>query len=244
MKVLSIVMAGGKGSRLRPLTFIKPKVLFPAMGGRRVIDFSIESGFSHNIPGIEVETVVLARYKSGQVARYVIRKYPSVAVLVGSKPFGTGGEILQHWKVLREREPDFVVILNGDHFVQLPLGQILKCCEETPHPLLMVGIPSDEEYHDYINVQHNSSVVLSKFSTRKSRIAFTGITVIRFDALRERMDQLKMGYCDLTQDVVSWIYEKHGGIHYILENKWRDLGTWGRYLGFLYRELNGSDSGL
>lgn len=234
MKVLFIVLSGGQGNRLKPVTLFRQKTLLPAMNGRRIIDYAVECGEVQEIPGVEAKTVVLARYKYQQVERYIQKRHPSVSVLVESKPLDTGGAILQHWQAICEYAPDLVVILNGDHLVRLPLQDVIRYYNESGVPaLLMIGIQSDAAHHDYINVRFISEKLFHSFHHRKSRVAYTGISLLRFDALKERMDALPMGSYNLTRDIVEWIYRRHGGNYFLLENEWNDLGTWMRYLGFL-----------
>lgn len=241
MKVMFLVLSGGKGTRLRPATFFSQKTLLPAMNGRKILDYAIESGDVRDISGVETKTVVLARYKSRQVVHYVQKRYPNVSVLVESAAFDTGGAVLQHWQIVCEYAPDIVIVLNGDHLVRLPVQDLLRQYKERNAPaLLMVGIHSDETHHDYIDVRFDSEKMLHKFSHRKSRVAYTGISMFRFDALKERMDQLPIGAYNMTKDIAEWVYAKYGGECYILRNEWDDLGTWKRYLGFLFRELRTS----
>lgn len=241
MKVLFIVLSGGKGMRLRPISFFMQKTLFPALKGKKIIDYAIKSSATEDIPGIEGKIFVLARCKSGQVVNYIRKKYPGITVLIESKAFDTGGALLQHWQSIHEYNPGFVVVLNGDHFVNLPLQPLLEYCQKEHPALLMMGIPSDEKYHDYINVNFDSERVLDKFLRRRSNIAYTGISIFRFDALEDRMNQLTDGLYNITTDIVEWIYAKYGGNYYVLETEWSDLGTWKRYLKFLYQELRRCD---
>jgi glucose-1-phosphate thymidylyltransferase len=242
MKVMFLVLSGGKGTRLRPATFFSQKTLLPAMNNRKILDYAIESGDVRGISGVEGTTVVLARYKSRQVAHYVREKYPNVSVLVELAALDTGGAVLQHWQTVCDYAPDVIIVLNGDHLVRLPVQDLLRYYVERNAPaLLMVGIYSDEAHHDYIDVQLNSEKVLHKFFHRKSRVAYTGIPMFRFDALNECIDQLSIGGAyNMTKDIVEWVYAKYGGECYILRNEWDDLGTWKRYLGFLFREFRTS----
>ncbi|MBM3256133.1 MAG: NDP-sugar synthase [Candidatus Moranbacteria bacterium] len=232
MKILFIVLSGGIGKRLRPATLLWQKTLLPAKNGKRIIDYAIES--SQSIGSVETKTVILARYKSRQVARYVNDRYPSIEVFVEPASLGTGGAILQHWDAIRRHEPEVVVILNGDHLVRLPVNDLLQSyCAKNKPALLVVGINSNEQYHDYIDVQFTTNQLLHKFPQRKSRIAYTGIFLARFDSLDEYMVQLPIMICDMTCDIMLQIYARYGGDYYLLEGEWDDLGTWRRYLRFL-----------
>ncbi len=234
MKALFVILSGGKGTRLRPATFFWQKTLLPAGRGKRIIDYALES--TKSIEGIETKTVVLARYKSSQVTHYINNSHPGVEVLVEPARLDTGGALLQHWDMIRWYSPDVVVVLNGDHFIRLPLQDLIGSYRKEGEPaLILVGKRSDERYHDYIDIHHRSGSMLHKFPERKSEVAYTGIFLTRFDALDERMRQLPMRACNMTLDIVQGIRAQHGYSHYLLDDEWDDLGTWGRYLRFLVR---------
>lgn len=234
MKALLVVLSGGNGTRLRPATFFRQKTLLPAGKRRRIIDYAIESG--REVVGIETKTVVLARYKSSQVVRYVGNRYPAVEVLVESARLDTGGALLQHWDVLRWHSPDVVIVLNGDHFVRLPLQDLIRHYREKGDPaLLLIGKESDERYHDYIDTGHQQGSMLHKFPDRKSAVAYTGIFLARFDVLDEHMRKLPAFPCNMTLDIAQKIHARYGSTHYLLDGEWDDLGTWKRYLRFLIR---------
>jgi NDP-sugar pyrophosphorylase family protein len=234
MKALFVILSGGKGTRLRPATFFLQKTLFPVGRGKRIIDYSLES--SKGTDDVEIETIVLARYKSSQVVHYIKSRYPNARVLIESISLDTGGALLQHWSMVRQYSPNVVIVLNGDHFVNLPLQDIFKSYHEGDEPaLLLIGKNSDEQYHDYIDIQHESGSMLHKFTNRKSKVAYTGMFLVRFDALDEHMQQLPMCSCNMTRDVVQKIYAKHGCNYHLLDGEWDDLGTWKRYLEFLAR---------
>lgn len=234
MKILFLVMSGGYGRRLWPVTLFRQKTLFPAGNGKRIIDYAIQSG--REIEGVETKTVVLARYKSYQVVNYVISCYPKVDIFVEPRELDTGGAMLQHWYKLREHNPDVVVVLNGDHMVNLPVKDLILKYQSKNNPaLLLVGKRSDERYHDYIDVGLKPEKLLHKFHYRKSKIAYTGIFLAKFDILDEYMINLPIGGYNMTRDIVLKIHSRYGGDFYLLEKEWEDLGTWKRYLKFFIR---------
>jgi len=235
MKVLSIILAGGKGRRLLPLTLFFQKTIFPVAKKKRMIDFAIESTLIPKHEKIKGETVVLAGYKANQIRRYVKSRNLKIRVLEDEIPLGTGGSLLHHWDIIEKKEADAVLILPGDHYVQLPLVQLTRIFQKNPNRIFLVGIKSDEFHHDYIEVANNRKAQLHKFSQRKSNIAYTGISLIPFPVLREQIESLRKSYhCDLTSDIVMKIAEKFETEIFLLDGQWCDLGTWKGYLKFLW----------
>ena len=69
VKVACLILAAGRGRRLRPLTYFLHKSLIPLGKSKRVIDYALDS--CRNLAPKDREVFVLARYKAKQVQRYL-----------------------------------------------------------------------------------------------------------------------------------------------------------------------------
>ncbi len=108
--MIGIVLAAGEGTRMRPLTRTRPKVLLP-VADRRLIDFSIEALVR---AGVE-RLVVVTEYKAGAVEEYVEDRWGGeveLSFVRQGKPLGTAHAVYVAWREIEPDEP--VVVANGD----------------------------------------------------------------------------------------------------------------------------------
>jgi NDP-sugar pyrophosphorylase family protein len=117
MKV--VILAGGEGKRLRPLTDSTPKPLVK-INGKAIIDYQIESFIKLGVK----EFVVLGGYKNGELQNHFSSyKNASVSVVVEEKPLGTAGALRAAKLVVGGGE---FVMVNGDIMTDLDLTPMLS----------------------------------------------------------------------------------------------------------------------
>jgi NDP-sugar pyrophosphorylase family protein len=113
-----VILAGGEGKRLRPLTDSVPKPLVK-INGKAIIDYQIENFTKLGVK----EFIVLGGYKNGELQKHFSSsRNEEVKVIVEEKPLGTGGAIKAAANSLENS--DFVVI-NGDIMTDLDLSPML-----------------------------------------------------------------------------------------------------------------------
>ncbi|MEM3010664.1 MAG: NDP-sugar synthase [Candidatus Bathyarchaeia archaeon] len=121
----AVVLAGGVGTRLRPLTCTRPKLLFP-IGNKPLLDWTLE-----RLAESGVEEVVLAvNYMAETFMRhYGETKYGmKITYSLEDRPLKTGGAIKNAEKLLSQKEP--FLVLNGDIFTAIDYRALLKKHEE------------------------------------------------------------------------------------------------------------------
>ena len=132
-KVLAIVLAGGEGKRLMPLTADRAKPGVPFAGIYRLIDFAL----SNVVNSGYLQVVVLTQYKSHSLDRHVSQTWRMSSMLgnyVSSVPaqqrvgkhwyMGSADAIFQSLNLLRDEQPDIVVVVGADHVYRLSLIHI------------------------------------------------------------------------------------------------------------------------
>jgi glucose-1-phosphate adenylyltransferase len=133
-KIFGIVLAGGEGKRLMPLTGDRAKPAVPFGGQYRLIDFALSNLVNSNLRQI----VVLTQYKSHSLDRHVsqtwrfsglagsyIASVPAQQRL-GKRWFsGSADAILQSLNLIRDEKPDIVVVVGGDHVYRMDFEQMI-----------------------------------------------------------------------------------------------------------------------
>jgi glucose-1-phosphate adenylyltransferase len=133
--VLSIVLAGGKGERLRPMTERRAKPAVPFGGAYRIIDFTLSNCVNSNFRRI----IVLTQYESLTLERHLYRAWhilsPELGEFIDILPpqqrlpnrwyEGTADAIFQNLYVLDQEKPRWVLILGGDHIYKMNYRALL-----------------------------------------------------------------------------------------------------------------------
>ncbi|WGI17587.1 NDP-sugar synthase [Methanonatronarchaeum sp. AMET-Sl] len=114
----AVVLAGGKGTRLRPLSLERPKPLLP-VGGKPILDWIIDS-----LPSYFDEVLLACNYMEQEIKDYYERRDVGVGVRIVDepKPLGTGGAIKNMEEYI---EQDFVVF-NGDILSSIDVDSLIK----------------------------------------------------------------------------------------------------------------------
>ena len=149
----ALILAGGRGSRLKELTDwrAKPAVYF---GGKfRIIDFPLSNCINSGVRKVGIAT----QYKSHSLIRHVNRAWghfkkelgDSVEILPASQRYsddwycGTADAVYQNMDIIRHDLPKYVMILSGDHVYRMDYGELIAkhvetgadmtvCCLEVP----------------------------------------------------------------------------------------------------------------
>ena len=131
----AMVLAGGRGTRLHQLTDWRAKPAVPFGGKFRIIDFVLSNCVNSGIRRIGVAT----QYKSHSLIQHIQRGWSFlngqfgefIDVLPAQQRIeemwyrGTADAVLQNLDIVRESDPDFVLILAGDHVYKMDYGKLL-----------------------------------------------------------------------------------------------------------------------
>ena len=134
-KVLAIVLAGGEGKRLMPLTADRAKPAVPFGGIYRLIDFAL----SNVVNSGYLQVVVLTQYKSHSLDRHVTTTWRMSTLLgnyvtpvpaqqrVGKRWYlGSADAIFQSLNLLNDEKPDIVVVVGADHVYRMDFSQMVQ----------------------------------------------------------------------------------------------------------------------
>src|SRR5919201_1587016 len=123
-KVFGMVLAGGEGKRLAPLTADRAKPAVPFGGNYRIIDFAL----SNLVNAGYFRIVVLTQYKSHSLDRHISttwRLSPLLSNYVTTVPAqmrrgprwyaGSSDAIYQNFNLIHDERPDYVIVFGADH---------------------------------------------------------------------------------------------------------------------------------
>lgn len=133
--VLAVVMAGGKGSRLYPLTIDRAKPAVPFGGKYRIIDFTLSNCINSGVK----QVFVLTQYKSYSLERHIrygwgflsnelhefVVPIPPQQRIDESWYQGTADAIYQNLYSIRQEKPKYLLVLSGDHIYRMDYGDLI-----------------------------------------------------------------------------------------------------------------------
>jgi len=132
---LAIIMAGGRGSRLKQLTMWRAKPAMPFGGKFRIIDFPLSNCINSGIRRIGI----LTQYKAHSLIQHILQGWsylrgefgefvdllPAQQRIETSWYTGTADAVYQNIDIIRNRDPAYVLILAGDHVYKMDYGDML-----------------------------------------------------------------------------------------------------------------------
>ena len=153
---LALVLAGGRGSRLRQLTLWRAKPAVPFGGKFRIIDFPLSNCVNSGIRKVGI----LTQYKAHSLIQHVQRGWgfmrgelgefvellPAQQRLETSWYEGTADAIYQNIDIIRTHKPEFVLILAGDHIYKMDYGTMLVAHVEAEADITVgcIEVPIEE----------------------------------------------------------------------------------------------------
>ena len=148
-KIFGIVLAGGEGKRLMPLTADRAKPAVPFAGGYRLVDFALSNLVNSGLRQI----VVLTQYKSHSLDRHMSQTWRLSGMLgayvasvpaqqrLGKRWFsGSADAILQSLNLLRDEKPDIVVVVGADHVYRMDFSQMVDAHIEAGQGVTVAAI--------------------------------------------------------------------------------------------------------
>jgi glucose-1-phosphate adenylyltransferase len=160
-KVLAIVLAGGEGKRLMPLTADRAKPAVPFGGIYRLIDFALSNVVNSGYR----QVVVLTQYKSHSLDRHISKTWRMSTMLgnyvapipaqqrIGKQWYlGSADAIYQSLNTIKDEKPDIVVVVGADHVYRMDFSQMVDQHLETGAGVTVAAIRQPIKLADQFGV--------------------------------------------------------------------------------------------
>ena len=246
-EMIAMLLAGGQGSRLGVLTqkMAKPAVSF---GGKyRIIDFPLSNCINSG-----VDTVgVLTQYQPLRLNAHIgigipwdlDRNVGGVTVLPpyekskGSDWYtGTANAIYQNLEYMESYNPEYVLILSGDHIYKMDYEVMLEYhkANNADVTIAAMSVPMEEASRFGILITDDNNKITEfeeKPAKPRSNLASMGIYIFNWKSLKEALLKLQdVPGCDFGKHVIPYCHEKGERIFaYEFNGYWKDVGTLGSY---------------
>ncbi|MEY8443133.1 glucose-1-phosphate adenylyltransferase [Lactococcus ileimucosae] len=245
IEMLGLILAGGQGTRLGKLTKDVAKPAVPFGGRYRIIDFALSNCVNSNVKNVGVitqyEPLVLNEH-IGNGAPWGLNGVNSDVTILqpyssaeGSKYFeGTAHAIYQNIAYIDKKDPEYILILSGDHIYKMDYEAMLNNHKEHGASLTVsvMEVPLEEASRfGIMNTDDNGRIIefAEKPSEPKSNLASMGIYIFNWKRLRE---VLVTGYAkgvdmeDFGGNVIpAYIDSGENVFAYRFKGYWKDVGT-------------------
>ncbi len=231
---IALILAGGRGSRLKQMTDWRAKPAVPFGGKFRIIDFPLSNCLNSGIRKIGI----LTQYKSDSLIRHIQQGWgflrgelgeyvdlmPAQQRMNGSWYEGTADAIYQNIDILRNTNTDYVLILAGDHIYKMDYGAMLAdhaakkadltigCIEvslEEASAFGVMHVDDDRRVKDFVEKPEKPPLMPGKTDTA---LASMGIYIFNKEFLLQKLieDADKEGSTrDFGHDIIPSVIDDH-----------------------------------
>lgn len=260
-EIVAMILAGGRGTRLKELTakVAKPAVHF---GGKyRIIDFPLSNCANSGIDIVGVltqyESVLLGTYV-GAGTKWGLDGANSLAAILPARErdevgatwyAGTADAIYQNLDFLDRYDPEYVLILSGDHIYKMDYDKMLQFHKEknAEATIAVIEVPMEEACRFGI-MNTNEDLSIYEFEEKpakpKSNMASMGVYIFNWKLLRQALkedEKDKESSNDFGKNIIpKMLNEGRKLVAYPFKGYWKDVGTisslWEANMDLLKRE--------
>jgi glucose-1-phosphate adenylyltransferase len=261
-KMLTMVLCGGKGERLYPLTRDRAKPSVPFLGAYRIIDFSLSNALNSGLRKI----ALLTQYKSLSLERHILNGWnifhaesgdyiislPAQGRVSDHWYEGTADAVFQNIYTIQQENPQAVLVLSGDHVYNADYRKLLLFFGQTDADALIMTrtIPIGEASRfGVIGVNNDRRIVQfmekpkkpfgTPWDPERSLISM-GVYLFKTPVLiKALMRDARSGKSthDFGRDIIPALIDSHRVFAYTFDDYWEDIGTidayWEANMAFL-----------
>jgi len=249
--VLAVVLGGGRGTRLYPLTKLRAKPAVPIAGKYRLIDIPISNCINSGFTRI----FVLTQFLSASLHRHVYRTYkfdvfsggfieilPAEQTLTSTDWYqGTADAVRRQVSRFLSREPEDVLILAGDHLYRMDYSEFVRYHRESRADVTIAVLPvsaADASRFGILQTNDEGRIVAfrekpeaqdalegleSRHKDERPYLASMGIYVFRMDVLSRLLEESSGD--DFGKHVIPAAIESARVYAFLFDGYWEDIGT-------------------
>lgn len=244
-KCVAMLLAGGQGSRLYALTQKVAKPAIPYGGKNRFIDFPLSNCINSGIDTVGVLTqyqpMVLNEYIGNGQPWDLDKMHGGVHVLppyqtaAGASWYeGTANAIYQNIAFIERYDPEYVIVLGGDHIYKMDYSKMLDyhIANQADSTIAVIDVPRSEASRFGIMTCDDEGRIVDfteKPKEPKSTLASMGIYVFTWSKLKKYLIENEMantGSKDFGKDIIPAMLANNERLFaYEFEGYWKDVGT-------------------
>jgi glucose-1-phosphate adenylyltransferase len=249
--VLAVVLGGGRGTRLYPLTKLRAKPAVPLASKYRLIDIPISNCINSGITRI----FVLTQFLSASLHRHVYRTYkfdvfscgfveilPAEQTLTSTGWYqGSADAVRRQMHRFLSREPEDVLILAGDHLYRMDYSQLVRFHRESRADATIAVLPvsaTDASRYGILQTNDEGRIVAfrekpqgteelegleSRHGDERPYLASMGIYIFRMDVLIRLLEDSSGD--DFGQHIIPAAIESARVYAFPFDGYWEDIGT-------------------
>ncbi|MFK5982671.1 MAG: nucleotidyltransferase family protein [Flavobacteriaceae bacterium] len=228
LKLPVIIMAGGKGTRMRPLTNVIPKPLIP-IGENTIIEEIINRFVEVGCNDFQISV----NYKAETIKHYfkeLNNKNYNLGYFQEDKPLGTAGSLF----LIKDKIKTTFFVSNCDIIINEDYGEILKYHQENKNELTIISALKHYPI-SYGTIETANGGVLTKL-IEKPELTFqinSGMYILEPHLLEEIPENTFFHITHLIEN----IQKRNGkvGVFPVSEGSWKDIGEWDEYLSLVQK---------
>ena len=250
MKIRAVILAGGEGSRLGALTAKRTKPAVPFAGKYRIIDFTLSNCVNSGI----FDVMILAQYRPHSLIEHIgaggpwdlnrdftggVRIYSPYKARGSSDWYlGTGDAVTQNFRFVKERDPDLVFILSGDHIYEMNYDPMISFHLDHQADLTMATIEvphSEAPRYGIVGYSNDYRVTtfVEKPKSPPSNLVNMGVYLFNLRTLEKvlKEDRERKGSThDFGKDILPRLIAQGGRVFaFPYTGYWVDVGTVSSY---------------
>ena len=232
-RVLAIILGGGRGTRLYPLTEKRAKPAVPIAGKYRLIDIPISNCINSGI----LKTYVLTQFNSASLNQHISRSYGFSGIQQGFVEVlaaqqtpenldwfqGTADAVRQYLWQFRDQDVDDYLILSGDHLYRMDYSQFVRHHRDTQADITLSVLPIDHQRASSFGLMKiDASGRITQFSEKPEGEALEQMKVdteslgLSASEAAEKPFIASMGIYLFKRNVLIDLLEKYPDLHAVM----------------------------